>query len=51
MVSLTIGIVDDSAVFVFGDGLSLHYPFQGGFAVNHVFIGFQGDMRQVMAWL
>lgn len=44
-----VGVVGDAAVLVGGDGLSLHDPFEGGFAVDDVVVGggrdvFQGDV-------
>ena len=36
-----VGVVGDAAVFVGGDGLALHDPVDGGFAVDDVVVGFQ----------
>jgi hypothetical protein len=33
----------DAAVLVHGDLVALHDPFEGGFAVHHVLVGFERD--------
>lgn len=37
-----VGVVDDAAVFVGGDGLAFHDPFEDGLAVDDVVVGFEG---------
>ena len=39
-----VGVVDDAAVFVLGDGVALHDPLDGGLAVHDVVVGFQRDV-------
>ena len=39
-----VGVVLDAAVFVFADRLAFHDPFEGGFAVDDVVVGFFGDV-------
>ncbi len=41
-----VGVVGDAAGFVGGDGVALHDPFDGGFAVDDVIVGFQGDVAE-----
>ena len=41
-----VGVVDDAAGFVGGDGVALHDPFDGRFAVDDVLVGFEGDIAQ-----
>ena len=39
-----VGVVGDAAVFVGGDGLALHDPFEGGLAVDDVVVGGERDV-------
>ena len=39
-----VGVVGDAAVFVGGDGLAFHDPFEGGLAVDDVVVGGEGDV-------
>lgn len=41
-----VGVVGDVAGFVGGDGLAFHDPFDGGFAVDDVGVGFEGDVAK-----
>mgnify|MGYP001648485688 CR=1 FL=1 len=38
-----IGIVFDTALFIGCDGVALHYPFDGAFPIDYVFIGCIGN--------
>ena len=39
-----VGVVGNAAVLVFADALAFHDSFEGGFAVDHILVGFQGDV-------
>ena len=39
-----VGVVGDAALFVCGDGLAFHDPFDGGLAVDDVVVAFQRDV-------
>ena len=39
-----VGVVGDAAVFVGADALALDDPLDGGFAVDYVVVGSQGDV-------
>lgn len=43
--SPVIGVIDDATRLVSGDGVAFHNPFNGGFAVDHVFVGFFRNAR------
>lgn len=43
---VVVGVVGDVAVFVGGDGLAFHDPFDGGFAVDDVVVGFERDVAE-----
>ena len=45
-VGVVVGVVGDLAGFVGGDGLAFHDPFDGGFAVDDVVVGFGGDVAE-----
>lgn len=45
-VGVEVGVVGDLAGFVGGDGLAFHDPFDGGFAVDDVVVGFEGDVAE-----
>ncbi len=38
-----VGVVGDAAVFVTGDLVAFHDPFEGGLAIDDVVVGFQWD--------
>ena len=38
-----VGVVHDAARLVGGDGVAFHEPFDGGFAVDDVFVGLKGN--------
>ena len=43
-----VAVADDTAVFVGGDTLAFHDPFEGGFAVDDVGVGGWGDVADIM---